>query len=162
MTERLHEVRLIGYPLALYAKGQEHHNELMREFSLIAISGKMQSMPSVPSRLVELIERLTAEYGTLSQDVERERDEAYEAGLKSIDLAYHAPPIVAEAVKELGRMLDEADDYCRAGDALLTLATPPDVKLFRDWFFSEFTGQLSGADPTPWPEYAGRAAEART
>jgi len=52
-------------------------------------------------------------------------------------------------------MLDEADDYCRRGDHLLTLATPAEELRFRRWFVGEFVEQLGGAAPTPWPAYAG-------
>jgi hypothetical protein len=58
-------------------------------------------------------------------------------------------------------MLDEADEYCRSGQALLTLETPPDAKLFRQWYLDEFIGQLSGAPPTPWPEYAAAVESGR-
>ena len=52
-------------------------------------------------------------------------------------------------------MLDEADEYCRRGDHLLTLATPPEELRFRRWFISEFVDQVNGAPPTPWPDVAG-------
>ena len=48
-------------------------------------------------------------------------------------------------------MLEEADDYCRRGDHLLTLATPEEERRFRRWFIGEFVDQIEGKPPTPWP-----------
>ena len=73
------------------------------------------------------------------------------------ELAYHLPPAARQACVELTRMLDEADDYCRDGEHLLTLATPDDVRLFRDWYLGEMVRQLDGAPPESWPDYAARA-----
>lgn len=161
MSDELCEVRLIEFPLGVYRQAKEHGDELVREFSLIAMQEQDSPSPTVPGRLLELVEALTRDYGTISTEVELERDEALEAGLPSIDLTYRVPPAVAEASLALGAMLDEADDFCRSGGALLTLATPPVAKRFRDWYLQEFVSQLSGAEPTPWPKYArgGSATE---
>jgi anti-anti-sigma factor len=56
----------------------------------------------------------------------------------------------ADAVQALADLLDEIDAYCEAGDQLLTLATPPDLRQFRAWLFHEVIGQLRGAAPSPW------------
>lgn len=154
MSGELCEVHLIEFPLPIFRRAQEHGDELVREFSLIALAEQDQPDPTVPVRLLELVKAVTREYGSVSTEVEQQRDAALEAGLDSIDLIYRVPPAVAEASLVLGAMLDEADDFCRLGDALLTLATPPEAKRFRDWYLQEFVAQLSGADPTPWPQYA--------
>ena len=80
-------------------------------------------------------------------------EEALERGESEIDLTYHVPPAAAGAAQQLGDMLDEADEYCRRGNHLLTLATPAEELRFRRWFISEFVDQLRGAPPTPWPDY---------
>jgi hypothetical protein len=51
-------------------------------------------------------------------------------------------------------MLDEADEFCRQGKHLLTLATPPDLRRYRQWFLGEFVAQIGGRPPTPWPLFA--------
>lgn len=154
MSDELCEVHLIDFPLPIFRRAQEHGEELIREFRLISLGEHDQPDPTVPARLLELVEALTRDFGCVSNDVERERDAALDAGLESIDLTYRVPPAVAEASLALGAMLDEADEFCRAGGALLTLATPAAAKQFRDWYLQEFVGQLTGAEPTPWPRYA--------
>ena len=62
------------------------------------------------------------------------------------------PPAAAGAAQQLADMLDEADEYCRRSDHLLTQATPAEELRFRRWFISEFVAQLGGAPPRPWPD----------
>ena len=71
-------------------------------------------------------------------------------------LDYVLPVAAAQACDELLRMFDEADRYCREGEHLLTLATSDELRAFRDWYLGEIVGQLSGAPPEPWPDYAAR------
>ena len=63
------------------------------------------------------------------------------------------PPAIGPACVHLVDLLREADEYCRHGD-LLTMATPPEAVVFREWFLLEFAKQVDGNPPTPWPEYA--------
>ncbi len=153
MTElELVEVRLLRFPLALWQRSQEHVDELLREFALIAQGEDEHS--SVPRRLLNLVAELSATYAGLSVGTEQERDEAIERGEAEIDLLYRTPREAAGAVQHLGDMLDQADAYCRQGSHLLTLQTPPDQLRFRQWFLAEFLRQFDGAPPVPWPEYA--------
>jgi hypothetical protein len=151
-SDELHEVRLLRFPLALWQRTQEHVDELLREFALIA-QGEAAHPESVPHRLMELIAELTVAYGGIGAATERERDEAIDRGESEVDLVYRVPTAVTGAVRQLGDMLDEADEYCRQGQHLLTLQAPADQLAFRRWFLSEFLTQLAGAEPVTWPEY---------
>ena len=55
-------------------------------------------------------------------------------------------------------MLDEADDYCRAGRHLLNLATPDELRAFRSWYLGQVRDQLAGGPPEPWPEHWARSS----
>ncbi|MEO6712854.1 MAG: GAF domain-containing SpoIIE family protein phosphatase, partial [Mycobacteriales bacterium] len=79
---------------------------------------------------------------------------ALERGEAELDLLYQVPASAADAVRGLAQVLDDADEYCRAGQELLTLAAPADVVAFRHWFLGEFMRQIRGEGPTPWPDYA--------
>jgi hypothetical protein len=150
------DVRVLQIPVQLWASTQEHIDELLREFTLIAAQLREQSgPPAVPLRLVQLIAEVTQQYGGLNTDQENRLAEAAEAGLEELDLVYRVPPLAAADVGHLQDILDEADTYCRAGTHLLTLATPPDMTRFRRWFLDEFSNQLAGAAPVPFPEYVG-------
>ncbi|MDQ6725084.1 MAG: hypothetical protein M3066_02775 [Actinomycetota bacterium] len=153
MTEpALVEVRLVRFPLRVWERSQEHVDELLREFALIAESEGER--PSVPRRLLALIAELTKTYAGIASSTERHRDDAIARGETVTDLVYHVPPGVSEAIHHLGEMLDQADEYCQQGSHLLTLQTPPDQLAFRRWFLDEFSAQLAGAPPTPWPDEA--------
>jgi len=155
----LHEVRLLGVPTAMHAAAQEHGAELMREMYLIAqqlhTAGDGGAAEHLPVRLVQLVEALTGEYSGWTATQDRELETAVAEGVESIDLVYQIPAGAGPAAQQLGGMLDESDDYCRAGQHLLTLATPPELVRYRQWYLGEFVRQLDGHPATPWAEFAG-------
>lgn len=152
MTEDgLHEVRLVGFPLALHKRSTEHHEELMREFQLLSMDPEPRK--DVPRKLVALVAELTQSYGGMNSAADAERDAAVERGDETVDLTYRIPAAAAEAATRLDQMLDEADEFCRS-DQLLTLAAPPETVAFRKWYLGEFPAQVAGAAPTPWAEAA--------
>ena len=149
---QLAEVRLVGLPLDVWQRTQEHVDDLLREFALIVQDDEGRA--ATPGRLLGLIDQLSASYGSFSAEQRRLMEEAIDRGEREIDLLYRLPPEAGPAAQQLGDMLDEADEYCRRGDHLLTLAAREDEVRFRHWFISEFVGQLDGRPPTPWPDYA--------
>jgi hypothetical protein len=50
-------------------------------------------------------------------------------------------------------MLDEADEYCRQGKHLLTLASDDELVRFRWWFLDQIIDQAAGKPPVAWPDY---------
>ncbi len=147
------EVRIIGLPLAVWAAAQEHVDGLLREFALIG-AGREQGLDHhEPRQLLELVARIQAEYEGVSADQEQQLIDAAESGAQSLDLTYLVPASTALACADLGRALDAADRYCRQGDHLLSLATPPAPLAFRRWYLGEFVAQIGGDAPTPWPEW---------
>ena len=150
-ADGLVDVHLLQVPVAIWGKTQEHSDELFREFALIASGG---SPGSVPARLTELVETLNATYAGVSSEQERQLFEAAAAGVPEIeDLAFQVPAAAGEAAVALGQLMDEADEYCRTGEHLLTLTSPPDQLRFRRWYLDQFVTQIAGAPPVPWPEY---------
>lgn len=155
MTDGLVEVRLIGLPLQIWQRTQEHVDGLLREFALI--SQDAEARAATPGRLLALVQEVSTGYGEFSGQQRLDMEAALECGDAGIDLTYRMPPGAAGAAQALGQMLDEADEYCRRGDHLLTLATPPESVRFRRWFIGEFVNQVGGARPTPWSDVAGTA-----
>ncbi len=155
--DNLVEVRIVGLPLAVYQHSSEHHDELRREFALIATgedsATEAAATTSVPTRLLTLIDALQARFGTFAAQPTETLQRALERGDEQVDVAYRVPPEVKEAAWELDALLDEADEFCRQGEHLLTLATPAPVAAFRRWFLSEFPAQIDGAAPTSWGDW---------
>jgi hypothetical protein len=145
-------VELRRFPLDVYLRATEHHEELMREFALLALAGA--DAHPLPRRLIDLMAELTARYAQTTAGPDAARDAAIERGDPEVDLVYHVPEEVRDAVLRLGDILDEADGFCRAGEHLLTLAAPPEALRFRKWYLGEFLRQLDGHPPTPWPQFS--------
>jgi len=143
-------VRLLAFPLQVFSAARLHHDELLREFALLALaSADVVDVRSLPARLVDLIDILGRRYAADTERSDAVRDEAVERGDVVIDLTYRLPPSVAESVRRLNALLDEADEFCRS-EQLLTLAATQVERDFRSWFLSEFERQLNGGAPTRW------------
>lgn len=146
------KVRLVNLSLSALRESSQHHDELMREFTLIALHPADDAASQVPSRLVALTEELTIQFKDFSVGPNSVIEAAIVRSNESIDVTWRVPRQVGSAATEFAALLEEADDYCRRGD-LLTLATPPRVAAFRRWFLDEFIAQIAGSDPTPWVEH---------
>jgi hypothetical protein len=146
--------QVLGLPIAVQARAQEQADELTRELTLIGEQLRQEgNTRELPARLVDLIEQLSRQYSTFTGEQEQQLADAVARGDASIDLTYQVPVSAAGAAQALSDILDEADDYCRAGEHLLTLATPEDLVVYRRWFLSQFTDQAAGRPPVAWDEY---------
>ena len=142
------EVLFKRFPLRVAARSTEHHQDLFREFALLAGAG-VDAPDTVPGRLLALIEQLGRRYQPQTAH-EEERERALARGEVEADLSIRVPVSAGEAARDLGRMLDEADEFCRSG-SLLTLAAPAESVDFRRWYLGEIVGQVAGRAPVPWP-----------
>lgn len=147
----MHTVRLLSFPVAVHLRATEAFEGLRREFALIALGAP--DADAAPDRLERLIAALTDQFGTMSTGPDRRRDEAIARGDEVIhELVHVVPGQAAAACVALNEMLDEADEFCRRGDVLLSLATPAEAVAFRRWYLGEFTGQIAGLPALPWTE----------
>ncbi|MGH9153237.1 MAG: hypothetical protein ACRD03_12755 [Acidimicrobiales bacterium] len=147
----LRQVRLIRFPLDVHGRATEAFEGLRREFQLIAM--RTAGAGEVPDRLLRLVDALGVRYRGFASEADRARDAAAERGDKEVDeLVYRVPAEVGEACVDLSRMIDEADEFCRRGELLLTLASPAEAVAFRRWYLGEFTAQIAGEPPLPWPD----------
>ncbi len=123
------------------------------------VSNALLHARSATGRGLLLIETMASAWGTEPVDGGKVVwFEAAERGDRYVDLSFHVPPDLAEAVVRFSQLLTAADDYCRHGE-LLTLAPPPQAVVFRNWYLGEFVAQIGGSDPTPWPEYRARGLQ---
>ena len=146
--EELHAVRLLNVPVLVLVAGREHHDDLMREFAILALA-EDSARSHLPARLLELTEILGRTYGRAAARPSEEIEAALQAGQQAIDLTYTVPAHIAEAAKVLDALMTEADDYCRSED-LLTLKRSDVLADFGSWYTSEFERQVAGQPPTPW------------
>jgi len=148
-------VRILGMPMALQARAQEQNDELTRELVLIAEQMRQSGDEAgLPVRLVALVQQLSTPYSVFTAAQEQAVADAVRDGTESIDLTYQVPASAAGAATALGAILDEADEYCRAGRYLLALATPDELVHYRRWFLAQFVNQPAGDRPVSWAEYS--------
>lgn len=145
-----HEVQLLGLPLALFLRTRQHHDELLRELTLLALARDDQTAHHpLPGRLAALVETLGARYGMTASRADAVRDAAIERGDATVDLSYRVPSSIAADLTMLQDMLDAADDFCRSGE-LLTLPRDDVMVSFSHWYSDEFVRQVDGLPPTRW------------
>ena len=168
----LRTVRLLRLPVALFLRAREHHDELIREFTLMAIrsnahrgadtsnaaNGRAANVvstaaddagPALPPRLRELVDILGRRFGASTSRADMERDAAIERGDATVDLTYHVPAGLAVDLQMLTQLMDDADHFCRM-EQLLTLPRDRSMVAFGHWYNSEFMRQIDGLPQTPW------------
>jgi hypothetical protein len=142
-----HTVRLIHVPVRVLDATRQHHDELMHEFSLLAVAEDIAD--DVPQRMVRLIETLGARYADVNERPDAEVDAAIARGDDTVDLNYEVAAHVVEAADHLGSLMDEADEFCRR-EQMLTLQRSAVIKRFATWYLDEFRRQIAGEPPLPW------------
>jgi hypothetical protein len=151
------DIRLIGIPIRIQAEASQHFDELMREFSDLAATDTAAHR-EVPGRLIALQGELQGRFSAFTQAQETDLADAIARDADTLDLHYRVPADVGEASTDLARILDEADEYCAAGEYLLTLKTPVRPLRYRQWFLAQFIDQAAGGPPVSWGDWAAEHA----
>lgn len=141
-------VHLHRVPVRLMAAGREHHDSLLREFRLLALSDGLDE-GSVPATLVQLVQTLGVRYGGAQARPDELLDRALDRGDDTVDLHYEVPPSVAEAARSLEALFREADRFCEQ-EQLVTMPRTPLLRAFADWYLDQFVVQCTGGPATPW------------
>ena len=141
------EVELLHLPVRVQRQAAEHHDALIREFSLIKASADAESLPH---QLLALVEELHGHFDQFSDAPRAALEDAFLDDEDYVDLAFVVPREGGEALARLSELLDEADEFCRRGEYLVTLAAPPIIAAYRHWLVNEFVRQVRGGAPRPW------------
>lgn len=159
------QVQLVGVPLLLRARHAEYGQDLMRELTLVRMGAESRDGASVPDRLLAVADEVRLTYGAFTAGPSDELDAATERGEEFFDVTYTVPDHVGTFLARLTEVLEDAEEFCRAGRYLLTLAPDPELLAYRRWLFGEFEGQIAGRPPLPWPgagEAVGRVVDERS
>lgn len=140
----LARVRVLRVPVELWRRASAHQDAIQREFDII-----MADLPdgSVPYRLTELIAEYRQQFGAYSDPTWEDMYAAADRGDREVTLVFEVPRDAAKAAVQLEKLLDEVDEFCRAGEDLLSLATPPELAAYRRWFLGEFVRQIDEGLP---------------
>jgi hypothetical protein len=109
--------------------------------------------------LLELSQVLRRDFSAYVDDNQRLIEEAAARGDTAIDLTYRVPGAAGPAAEGLGRLLEEADAYCSAGDHLLTLRTPPGPLFYRQWYIAQLVEQIAGSSPMSFSEWVAAVSD---
>jgi hypothetical protein len=148
-------IELIGYPVKLGARSDEHVSDWLREFKLIAFAADNEAEQperphhQPPEQLVALAEQLRTVYASEISEPERERERAYAEGRATVDVSFPIIPETEPLARAWRDVMAQVDELCAAQE-LLTLARPPELKQLTDWVFDEFIRQAHGEPPRPW------------
>lgn len=145
------EVVLARCPLVLGDLTSAHYAEALRELALLVSAGAAPA-GSLPERVVTLVGDLT-QLRELATDFDSDKAVALERGETVRDMRIAVTPEMVVMSSQLGRLLDEVDDYCR-DEKVLTLAPHPSYVAYRRWYVDELVAQAAGRTPTPWTEPA--------
>jgi anti-sigma regulatory factor (Ser/Thr protein kinase) len=137
-------VRLLDIPLAVLIDAQQHNDALLRELVFVAGSGHL-------SARLDALARDVTEHLASAGDVGGVIEAAVAERQHELDLTVSLGPAGWQSILELSSLLDEADLYCERME-LLTLASPPAVKRFRQWYRDQVQAQIQGHPPTPWSD----------
>lgn len=145
-------LQLLHTPVTLMQHATKQYESLFREFRLI-VERDRDETETVPHKLLDLIEALGTQNTGLGVPASRQWRTAVEAGETHVDLRMRLPMQTAQACEVYNRMLDEADEHCRAAH-LITLPTDADCVALRQWVIRETARQAAGMVPEPWGDDA--------
>lgn len=150
MDEEQRAVHLLGVPAALLLASRDHHDDVLREFRLLAVTSGPEGMST---RFVELIDLLGRDYSAPLSQVEQDADRtaARQRADRRVDLAYDVASGAAERLEGLSAVLDEVDELCERGE-LITLPRTPLLREFQRWALGQVQEQLKGKPPRPWSD----------
>lgn len=152
--ERFVQVHLLGLPVQARVRFGQHLQELTRELSLIRIAAQDGEDPSLPLRLLQIAAELDTTYVAFRAAPDAVIAAALAAGDDFCDVTYTVPLSAGVFVQGLGRVLEEADAFCRS-EQLLSLPASQEVVAYRRWFVEESVRQLAGEEPRAWRPPAG-------
>lgn len=157
--EMRHRVVLGDVPTQLLIEAKTHVDNLVREFTLTATGAATGATPPLPLPLATLVETVVTGFADARSAIKRQAVEAARRGDGHVRLELSLPPDAAEAGLAYLDALDEADTYSRA-TRLLTLETPPQHRVFRQWYVGEIVRQLravrAGEEPPPVESFEER------
>jgi anti-anti-sigma factor len=150
------KVELLGLPLVVAHRSNEHHATLIRELAFVDAAADPST---TPAKLLTLAKRLGHKYARVSEAQHAIAGAVAASGGTTVDLTYEVTAEIADDAEALFRLYEEVDEFCRTGE-LVTLVMPPDVAAFRRWVRDEFCAQIrSGAKPTAWEPPAAVAVD---
>jgi GAF domain-containing protein/anti-sigma regulatory factor (Ser/Thr protein kinase) len=143
-SDPTYTVELGDVPTALLISAKAHVDNLVREFTLAAAGEMSGHSATVPEEITQLIDTVVHRFAEARHAVKRQAIAAANRGESRTNLTVTLSLAAVEAGEEYLAALDLADTYAR--DArLLTLETPPQHRVFRQWYVRALVEQVRRA-----------------
>jgi anti-sigma regulatory factor (Ser/Thr protein kinase) len=141
-------IRILGLPIAPYARFRQRYFDLARELRLLSLN------PSDDYPAARRFSSVFLEAERLDQQIQgRDRlAAALTQLLDVVDLDLFVPTRLPATMRRLLDTLDQVDELCRQEQTLTLAASSAEQRLIR-WWFTEFVRQGAGHEPTSWPDY---------
>jgi serine phosphatase RsbU (regulator of sigma subunit)/anti-sigma regulatory factor (Ser/Thr protein kinase) len=143
--EPRYRVVLGDIPTHLLLDAKAHVDNLVREFSLLSAGAASGQTATVAPALARVIDVIVGRFGEARVMIKHQAAEAAREGRTLTRLQLELPASAADAGEDYLRALDEADAYCRAA-RMLTLETPAQHRVFRQWYVGELVAGLRSAE----------------
>lgn len=144
-TGELADVRLEGVPTLLLLHAQAHVDNLLREFMLAGLDRPgVDDTAFVPPTLAYSVRELVEGFTAVREQTRRVAHAAMAADETHFDVDLRVSKEASDAGAALLNVLERLDAYCRA-ERMLTLESPPQHCVFRDWFICEIVQQVEEA-----------------
>lgn len=146
-------VELGSLPTDLLLAAKMHVDSVVREFTLASAGARTGVTGQIPPQLVEVLDTVVAGFAEARLAIKHAALAAARKGAEHTDITLELPPSAADAAEAYLEALAEVDAYCRAR-RMLTLETPPQHRVFREWYVGELVTQLRSAaagQPPPKP-----------
>lgn len=142
-------VRLLGCPVDLSLRQDQHLDELVRELTLIAAHHDNPESAAIADRL-DAILRAPAHARLAGR---RQALQARDRGERLVDVEMAIPREFSVEVVRLHEAVTEADVLCDE-QRLLTLASPRGLRELRTWMTEQIVGQAEqDAPPVSWDDW---------
>ena len=147
-------VRLVGCPVELSLRQDEHLDELIRELQLISAGNGDHRSQAVAAQIQDLL--ISPAHARFTG--RRQAEKALAEGRDILDVEMAMPHEFSPMVQRLQQAVRAADELCEQMQ-LLTLASTPELRELRAWMTHELVTQIErGAPPLSWADWLRGAA----
>ena len=142
-------VRLVGCPVELSLRQDEHLDELVRELQLISADSGDSRSQAVAAQIQDLL--ISPAHARFTG--RRQAEKALAEGRATLDVEMAMPHEFSPMVQRLQQAVHAADELCEQMQ-LLTLASTPELRELRAWMTHELMAQIERDEPpVSWADW---------
>ena len=141
------KIEFQGIPVELGERSRRHWEGMRRELALMSYADG-EAKGDLPDSAREFLERFRCDTDAMVLS-SSEFAHAQRRGDARADIEVELPGEAVGGLLRLAELLDDIDDFARAGGMIAT-ASPPECVALRRWMTDELERQARGERPTPW------------